>query len=124
MSARPGEDKRLLVTGQDLSTQSPRELEISSAQLKGVALHCVQRYEQLLRQLLSQLAPELTVDVIDKGLLLSGGLAQLEGADSYFVHALGIPVSVVEDPDTAVIRGIGVTLEHLALFKQSMGYQV
>jgi rod shape-determining protein MreB len=124
MSARPGEDKRLLVTGQDLSTQGPRELEISSVQLKDVALQVLQRYEQLLRQLLSQLAPELTVDVIDKGLLLSGGLAQLEGADSYFVHALGIPVSVVDDPDRAVIRGIGVTLEHLALFKESLGYQV
>ncbi len=123
MSARPGEDKRLLITGQDLSKRSPKEIEISSGMLAELAAQILGKYEQVLRQLLSQLPPELTVDVIDKGLLLSGGLAQLEGADSYFVHALGIPVSVVEEPSLAVIRGIGVTLEHLDLFKQSLGYQ-
>ncbi len=115
--------RRMLVTGQEMRKKSPREIEVTSEMLAPVVMQMLQRYEQLLRELLSQLPPELTVDVIDKGILLSGGLAQLDGADSYFVRALGIPVSVVDTPDQAVIRGIGTTLENLDLFKESLGYQ-
>jgi rod shape-determining protein MreB len=82
----------------------------------------VAEYETLLKDVLSQIPPELTTDVIDKGLLLAGGLSQLHGLDHYLVQHIGIPVSVVEDPTNTVIKGIQQVLEHIEEFKESLGY--
>lgn len=123
VSASPQAQRQLLVAGQDVTQQSPKEIKVTSQDLKKLSMQLLGRYEQLLRSLLSQLPPELTVDVIDKGILLSGGLAQLDGIEGYLVRSLGIPVSVVEKPDLAVIRGIGAALANLELFKESLGYQ-
>ncbi len=116
--------REMLVTGQDVATRSPKEVKITSALLAPTMVELVGRYEKLIKQLLSEIPPELTVDVIDKGMLLSGGLAQLSGLDQYLVKQLGIPVSVVEQPDKSVIKGIGTALEHLDQFKDSLGYRV
>lgn len=116
--------KEMLATGQDVAKLSPKEVKITSSLLLPVLLQVVSKYETLLKRLLSEIPPELTVDVIDKGMLLSGGLSQLGGLDQYLVKQLGIPVSVVEKPEEATIRGIGTALEHLDLFKESLGYQV
>lgn len=116
--------RELLITGQDSTTKSPRERVITSDDLKKTVTGVLKRYEGLLRRLLSELPPELTVDVIDKGLLLSGAFAQLDGVDAFFVRALGVPVSVVDKPDHAVVLGIGSTLQNLDQFKESLGYQL
>jgi rod shape-determining protein MreB len=111
-----------LVMGQDRAHQRPRELSVSSALILPTVTAVLQQYTELVRTLLARLPPELTTDVIDKGLLLSGGLAALQGIDSYFVRTLGVPVSVVDEPDTAVIRGLGTTLEHLDEYRQSLTF--
>lgn len=113
-----------LITGQDFQTGSPKEVEVTAADLALPVEQVLTECTQLLQKLLSRVQPELTVDVIDKGILLAGGLAQLEGIESYLTQKMGIPAAVVEDPETAVIRGIGTALTHLDLFKQSLGYQV
>lgn len=117
-------NKEILVTGQDVMRSSPKELNITSALVLSALTAVMSTYDGLLKKLLSQIPPELTVDVIDKGILLSGGLAQLEGLDQYLVAQLGIPVSVVEEPQKTVIKGISSALEHLDLFKESLGYKV
>jgi len=66
-----------------------------------------QQYVILMKKLLAMVPPDLTIDVIDKGLLLSGGLSKLAGLEQYLVEQLKIPVSTVDDPDLAVIRGWG-----------------
>lgn len=122
--ATPDNKTSQLVTGQDFQTGSPKEVVVTAADLAAPVERVLEECALLLQQLLSRVQPELTVDVIDKGILLSGGLAKLEGIESYLTHKMGIPAAVVEDPETAVIRGIGTALTHLDLFKQSLGYQV
>jgi rod shape-determining protein MreB len=115
--------RELLVTGQDVVGFSPKEVRINSTQLQP-ALHLLAtRYERMLKHMFARIPPELTADVIDKGMLLSGGFGQVGGLDSYLVNQLGIPVSVVENPAQSVIKGIGTALEHVELFKESLGYQ-
>lgn len=123
-SAFAEKGRKKLVSGKDIRTNSPTEITVTAADVAPELFFVLERYEQLLRKLLSSIPPELTVDVIDKGLLLAGGLAQLDGVSQYFVEKMGIPVSVVEDSDQAAIQGIGTALEHLELFKESLGYQV
>ncbi len=113
----------VLVTGKDEKTTAPKELQISAKQLLPLVEDRAQKLVKLVKKLLSKVPAELTVDVVDKGLLLSGGAAQLTGLDTYLVKKLGIPVSVVDEPELAVIKGMGTILDHLADFRRSLGYR-
>ncbi len=70
-------------------------------------MNYVQRVETVVTKLLTKMPPELAVDVIDKGLLLSGGMASIDMIENYFIEKLGVPVFVVDSPNQAVISGIG-----------------
>lgn len=113
-----------LVSGQDLAQGIPREQELSSEALHPAVAQLAELSVELVKKLLEKIPPELTSDLIDKGMLLSGGLAQLQGLDQYLVQRLGVSVSVIEEPELAVIKGVGTALEHLELFKESLGYVV
>lgn len=116
------EEKPLRVTGNNLKTKSPKEIEVNREMVEPVILGLFSKYKGLLMGILSDVPPELTTDIIDKGLLLSGGLAQLNGLEDYLTSQLKIPVSVVDDPDLTTIKGIGMVLENLDLYKESLGY--
>jgi len=116
-------EKSTLVTGQDAAHAAPKEVKVTAAQLQPAMAELVTHYEKVLKRLFVNMPPELTADVIDKGMLLSGGWAKLAGLEIHLVNTLGIPVSVIDEPDLAVIKGIGTALEHLDLFKQSLAYQ-
>lgn len=115
--------KERLIAGQDIGSESPKEMMLSAKDLFTTTMNYVQRVETLVTKLLTKMPPELAVDVIDKGLLLSGGMASIDMIEHYFVEKLGVPVFVVDSPNQVVISGIGTALENLDLFKQSLGYQ-
>jgi len=115
--------KNLRVTGQDLLESAPREVLVPAIALQTVLNQAAVEYVQIMKKLLEKIPAELTSDVIDKGLLLSGGLANLKGLDGFLLNHLGIPVSVVDEPERAVIKGVARILQNLDLFKESIGYQ-
>lgn len=112
----------LMTSGQDVRRRSPREVQVTSQTLHPVMVQIATQYERLLKKVLSEVPPELTVDAIDKGLLLTGGLAQLNGLVEFCVKSIGVPAAVVDEPDKAVINGIATALEHLDEFTESLGY--
>lgn len=116
------QQRAYLLAGKNNLDQSPTEIEVSLDFITQAILPVGEAITDLLRHLLSQIPPDLTVDVIDKGILLSGGLAQLVGLPQYLSKHLGVSCSVVDQPEITVIRGIANALEHLDEFKQSLGY--
>lgn len=120
-TTKPDKGGELLVTGKDTANRSPTELKINAENIRIPVKEMVRQAEKSIQRLLSQIPPELTVDIIDKGLLLSGGLAQLNDLDSSLIQTLGMPVAVVDEPDLAVIHGIETALQHLDEFKESLG---
>jgi rod shape-determining protein MreB len=114
--------RQLLVTGKDAKQGNPMELQITSSALYDTVAAQLEEYQAVLQRLLSKIRPELTIDVIDKGLLLSGGLSQLHGLDRHLLQTLGMPVSVVEEPEQSVITGIHTALSHLDEYTESLGY--
>lgn len=115
--------RQLLVSGQDVESSAPKEVIVTTQDVIAPVQAVGERTVQLLKQLLSRIPPELTVDVIDKGMLLSGGGSQLAGLDAYLVEQIGVPVSVVDAPERAVIKGIGQALENIDLFRDSLVYR-
>jgi rod shape-determining protein MreB len=109
-----------LVVGQHIVTGAPTEVTLDSELFLPSWVKWAESVREAIQRLLVSLPPELTSDVIDRGILLSGGAAQLGGLDAYLVQHLGVPVSVVEDPDTVVIKGIGTVLENLDLYQASL----
>lgn len=116
------EKRQVLVAGKKASDYSPIEVKISLNEISSYILPAAKEFSLLMKELLAKVPPDLTVDVIDKGLLLSGGLADLPGLPNYLTNSLGVSSSVVENADQAVILGIINALEHLSDFKQSLGY--
>jgi rod shape-determining protein MreB len=113
---------KLGISGVSLQGKNLIEIEVYAQEIRQVLEPYGQIYLSLLKDLFIAVPPDLTIDVVDKGLLLSGGLAQLAGLEDYFIQHLDIPVSMVEEPDLAVIKGVGTVLKHLSEFKQSLAY--
>ncbi|MFH2118359.1 MAG: rod shape-determining protein [Candidatus Paceibacterota bacterium] len=111
----------VLVTGKHQKTAAPREIKITAQDLLEPIQRQADSYVQLVKQLLTKIPTELTVDVVDKGLILAGGGAKLTGLEEYLVPQLGVPVSVADEPELAVIRGMGIVLEHLDEFRATLG---
>jgi len=114
--------KNLLVAGKDSIKGNPREIKVNTQDLAAQTLKVFDEYEYLIKDMLTTIPPELTVDIVDKGILVSGGGADLDGLSQHLTDRLGVPVSIVDDPAEAVIKGIGTALENLDEFKQSLGY--
>jgi rod shape-determining protein MreB len=121
-SVIPETNRQILITGKETKQGNPMELKITAKMLHNVIQPQVEGYRTLLQRLLAKIQPELTIDVIDKGLLLSGGLSELHGLDRYLLQSLGMPVSVVDEPQFTCIRGIQTALNHLDEYTESLGY--
>lgn len=116
-------DKRqITVTGHDLKKRVPKEITLDNSFFLPLLKKIVGKNLVLLNQILAKIPPELTTDIVDKGLLLSGSLAQLKGLDEYLTGELKIAVALVDDPELAVVKGTGMILENLQLFKASLSY--
>jgi rod shape-determining protein MreB and related proteins len=113
----------IAVVGQSMNGRTSREIEIKTVDLAGEVGQVIEIYSELLESLLADIYPELIADILDKGMLLSGELAQLVGLDSWLAEKFKIPTAVVENPGTVVIEGIKTALENLDDFKQSFDYQ-
>ncbi len=118
-----GAEGQQLVMGQEAGSNAPIEVNVPVATFSLPVQQIAAQYLKLVQKLLSQVPPELTGDVLDKGMLLAGGLAQLPELDQWLTEELGIPVTVVEEPELVVIKGISTALEHRNEFKQSLGYR-
>jgi len=115
-------DKEMVVSGHDLGATALKEVVVTGSSLEPVMSQEISRFERSVRNLLSRIPPELTTDVIDKGILLSGGLAQLDSLDEYLINRLAVPASVVDEPEQTAIKGVVTALENIEEFKRSLGY--
>lgn len=122
LSFDPQQAWKLEVTGKDKVTGRPAQVEITHQMIEEVLEQVLEHWLSMIEKIFQKIPPALTTDILDKGLLLSGGLSQLQGLELRLATALNVPVSTVEEPDHVVIQGVGTALDHLELFKESIGY--
>lgn len=116
--------KQTLIMGKSVQTGAPEEVRLVAINLYPALKNWLEKVELTLTQLLQNLPPELMVDVVTKGLLLTGGMAKISGLEAYLVKKLGIPVALAEEPELAVIKGLKLICQNLDLYKQSLAYEV
>jgi rod shape-determining protein MreB len=110
------------VRGRDLVSGLPRNLEISSNEVTEAIQEPLRLIVGAVRGVLEETPPELAADIFDRGIVLSGGGAQLRGLDRYLAMHTGIPAVVADDPQTSVVRGTGLALEHFEVLKRNQSY--
>lgn len=101
------------IKGRDLVAGVPKNIKISSAQMREALTEPVNSIIDAVRQSLEQTPPELASDILDRGIVLTGGGALLKGLDKRIRHETNLPVIVADDPLTCVARGTGVILENM-----------
>jgi len=101
------------IKGRDLVAGVPKNIKISSAQIREALTEPVNSIIDAVRQSLEQTPPELASDILDHGIVLTGGGALLKGLDKRIRHETNLPVIVADDPLTCVARGTGVILENM-----------
>lgn len=99
------------VRGRDLLTGLPKTINISSQEVQEALSEPVSSIVEAVKLTLERTPPELAADILDKGIVMSGGGSLLRGIDRLLSEETGMPVQVAEDPLTCVARGTGMALE-------------
>lgn len=108
------------ISGRDQFSGLPRMLQITSGEITEAISPVLQGIIGAAKVVLEQTPPELASDIIDKGIVLSGGTALLRNLDRLMTRVTGVPVHVADDPLLCVVRGTGVALENIELYKRSL----
>ena len=119
-SAYPPEDGLGLtmeIKGRDLMNGVPKELVIDQSQIADSLAEPVSQIVEAVKVALEQTPPELAADIVDKGIVLTGGGALLDNLDFVLRHSTGLPVSIADDPLSCVALGTGRCLEEMKVLR-------
>lgn len=108
------------IKGRDMISGLPRTVAISSDDITEALQNELEGVVIAVKELLHKAPPELAADIIDKGIILSGGSSQLRNIDQLISRATGVPAYVAEDPMLCVAKGTGIALENLESYKRSI----
>jgi len=123
-SALPLEEElSMSVKGRDMIAGLPREVTITSTEIAEAMEVPLRNLTDAIRGVLEQTPPELSADIIDKGIVLSGGGALLRNIDRLITTVTGVATHVAPDPLSCVAKGTGTALEHFDVFAKSLTSQ-
>jgi rod shape-determining protein MreB len=108
----------LEVKGRDLVTGIPKILAIDSEEIREAISEQIEAIVETVKIALEQTPPELAADIVDRGIVLTGGGALLKNLDKLLREESGLPITVTEDPLSTVALGSGKTLDSLEILKQ------
>lgn len=118
-SAYPLKEKRELpLRGRNLVTGLPEEIIVTDQDIRKALEKSVRRIVSAVKTTVEETPPELLSDIMGKGICLSGGGSLLKGLDTLIQEEVKIPVKIIEDPMTAVVRGAGMVLENMDNLKE------
>lgn len=116
---KPSKKEKLEVKGRDLVTGLPKAIEITQDETKEAMDESINKILKSIKSVLEQTPPELSADIVEKGVILTGGGAMLTGLTDYLEEELTIPVLVAETPLTCVVEGTGKLLENIKKLQKS-----
>jgi rod shape-determining protein MreB len=111
-------EKMAIVRGRDIETGLPRSLRITESEVREALSPILNQILEGIADVIEEAPPELLTDILERGILVTGGGAQLSGIDQLIVERTHMPVIVSEDPLTTVVRGTGKVLEDEGILKR------
>lgn len=111
---------KMSVRGRDQVSGLPRNIEVSSTEVTEAMTEPLQQILDAIRSVLVETPPELASDIIDRGIVLTGGTALLRQLDRLMTQAAGVPCYVADHPLQCVVVGTGLALQHMELLRDSL----
>jgi len=108
------------IRGRDMANGLPRIIEVSSDDTTDAVQNELKGIIETVKNVLHETPPELSADVMDKGIILSGGSSQLRNLDQLIAEATGVPTFMADEPLFCVVKGTGIALENLEAYKRSV----
>ena len=119
--ARRGKlEESMEVKGRDSVQGLPRTITLTSAEVTEAIGPPLKQIIGMVKAVLEEVPPELSADIIDKGIVMSGGTSLLRNFDALMTQETGVPCYVAEEPMLCVVKGTGIALENLELYKRSI----
>ena len=119
-NALPEKKQSIEIKGRDLLAGLPKIIKITSPEIAEAIRDELHEIIRVIKTVLQETPPELAADIIDKGMILSGGGALLTNLDKLITQATDVPCYVADEPLLCVAKGTGVALENLELYKKSI----
>ena len=114
-------DKEVMeVRGRDSVAGLPRILNLTAAEITEAITPPLSQIVNCIKSALEETPPELASDIIDKGIVLSGGTSLLRNLDKLLTKVTGVPCHIAEDPLLCVVKGTGIAMENLDIYKKSI----
>lgn len=117
---KAGKIKKTEIRGRDTITGMPRTIELDEIGVNEAIRPILMEIIQGAKGVLEQCPPEMASDIIDKGIVMSGGTSQLRNLDMLMTQMTGVPCHVADDALLCVVRGTGVAMENINLYKRSI----
>ncbi len=117
-SAVRGNSTKIAVKGRHLVNGIPKTIEVSSDEIRQSLADTIFQIQSAIKRALERTPPELSADIIEYGIILTGGGAMLKGLDQHIRNKTGLPVHVAEDPLFSVVKGTGLVLENLKKYRE------
>jgi len=114
------EPAQMAIRGRDMASGLPKETAISSVEVAEALREPLDEVLQAIKYVLQETPPELAADVIDTGIVVSGGGAQLKDIDQLITRATSVPCYIADDPLVCVVKGAGAALENIDAYKRSV----
>ncbi len=108
------------IKGRDVISGLPRTITVTSDDTTEALQNDLHELIEVIKEVLQKTPPELSADVMDKGIVMSGGSSQLRNLDELFAQATGVPCYVADEPMFCVVKGTGIALENLEAYKRSI----
>lgn len=108
------------IRGRDLLRGLPRNIKVSSNEIAKAVSPVLEQIIAGIKQVLKDTPPELSADIMNKGMILSGGGALLRGLDQLVAKSTGVPCFVADEPLFCVVKGTGIVLENLDVYKKAV----
>ena len=112
-----GMSETISVKGRDLVSGIPKTIEVSSDEIRQALKDPVNAIVEAVKRCLEQTPPELAADILERGIILTGGGSLLKGTDQIIRERTNVPVNVAEDPLLSVVKGTGMVLENLKRYE-------
>lgn len=119
-AVRQVNEESIHIRGRDLASGLPKTIEITTNEITEALGEHLREITQIIKGVLEVTPPELCADIIDRGIVVSGGGAMLKNVDQLITRITGVPAHIADDPLFCVARGTGVVLENLETYKRQV----
>jgi rod shape-determining protein MreB len=117
---KQADEEKINIKGRDLTTGFPKTIEIGSNEITEAISEQLREIVQVVKNVLENTPPELCSDIMDRGIMISGGGALLKNIDVLINRVTGVPATIADDPLFCVARGTGIVLENLDVYKRNV----